>query len=275
MIDLHSHSNASDGQLSPTALVELAASNAVKVLALTDHDTTAGLAEARSAAKRHDLQLINGVEISVIWQRRTLHIVGLGIDPDNSDLSQGLAGLQQQRQARAERMAEKLEKLGLQNAYARAQADAAGGQVTRTHFARLLLRDGLCKDMQQAFKKYLGNGKPGYVSMQWTELEEGIRWIHAAGGLAVLAHPMLYQQTAAWRRRMVAAFKEAGGDGLEVCCGRSSADHILTSTKDALAHDLMGSVGSDFHSPEQRWLKLGRVAPLPSTITPIWEKLLS
>ncbi len=274
MIDLHSHSTASDGHLSPTALVALAASHGVTSLALTDHDTTAGLAEAQQAANEHGMQLINGVEISTSWERRTLHIVGLGIDPDNTALCAGLTGLQQQRHERALRIAEKLEKLGLHNAYERARTSAAGGQVTRTHFARLLVSDALCKDQQQAFKKYLGNGKPAYVSMQWCSLEECISWIHAAGGLAVLAHPMLYPQTAAWRRRMVAAFKEAGGEGLEICCGHSNPDHIRTSTQDALAHNLLGSVGSDFHSPTQRWLKLGRLAPLPATLTPVWQTLV-
>ena len=275
MIDLHSHSTASDGRLSPTELVAAAKAAGVSVLALTDHDTVDGLAEASQAARQQGIQLINGVEISVHWEKRTLHVVGLGIDTDNPHLSHGLADLQQQRRERGIKIADKLEKLGLANAWERATTAANGGQVTRTHFSRLLVEAGLCKDQKEAFKRYLGSGKPAHVSMQWTSLEACIGWIHAAGGLAVLAHPMIYPQTAAWRRRMVAAFKQAGGDGLEICCGHSNAEQIQTSAKDALAHDLLGSVGSDFHAPEQRWLKLGRLAPLPHGITPVWPKLLN
>lgn len=272
-IDLHSHSTASDGSLSPTQLVMAAKAAGVDTLALTDHDTVAGLKEAARAAKRAGLRLINGVEISVRWEKRTLHIVGLGINPENPQLAAGLADLQQQRLLRAEKIASKLEKIGLANAGVRALKAANGGQVTRTHFARLLVEDGLCKDQKQAFKRFLGSGKPGHVSMQWTTLENAIEWIHRAGGLAILAHPLLYPQSAAWRRRMVAAFKQAGGDGLEICCGHSNAEQIQTSTRDALAHNLLGSVGSDFHAPEQRWLKLGRLTPLPSSLTPVWQRL--
>src|SRR5699024_9086420 len=145
------------------------------------------------------------------------------------------------------------------------------GQITRTHFARLLIDDGLCKNTQQCFTRYLKFGKRAYVRAEWAELDEAIGWIHAAGGLAVLAHPHAYKMSGAWRRRMYTAFTEAGGDATEVCCGNSTPDRVQTSAADAVAHGLAGSAGSDFHSPEQRWLRLGRLPPMPRQIAPVWQ----
>lgn len=194
----------------------------------------------------------------------------MGIDPLNSTLEAGLTRLQATRVERAQRIAHKLEKLGVDNAYSRAEQAAAGGQITRTHFARLLIEAGQCSTMQQCFKRYLKPGKPGYASCEWAGLEQAIGWIHTAGGLAVLAHPLAYGMTAAWRARMLNAFSQAGGDALEVHCGNSSADDVRRSAADALEYELLGSVGSDFHAPEQRWLKLGRRLSLPAGITPVW-----
>lgn len=270
-LDLHTHSTASDGALTPAQLVATAADASVATLALTDHDTLAGIAVAGIAARVHGLRLIPGVELSVSWQRRTLHIVGLAFDCTNSTLNAGLRKLQHTRHERARRIATKLEKLGMHDVLARATALANGGQITRPHFARLLVEDGLCKNMQQCFKRYLKAGKPAHVSTEWATLEEAIDWIHAAGGIAVLAHPHAYHMTAAWRRRMYAAFTAAGGDAAEVCCGTSTPDQVQTHATLAMEHGLMGSAGSDFHSPEQRWLKLGRVPTMPRQITPVWE----
>lgn len=270
-IDLHTHSTVSDGALTPTQLVAAAAAEGVITLALTDHDTLAGIAEARAAALEHDVRLIPGVEISVTWQRRTLHIVGLAVDCDNSALNAGLRQLQHTRHERARRMATKLEKLGMHDVLARVMALANGGQITRPHFARLMLEDGLCKNMQQCFKRYLKAGKPAHVSTEWATLEDAIGWIHAASGIAVLAHPHAYKMTAAWRRRMYAAFAAAGGDAAEVCCGTSTPDRVQTHAAQAATHGLMGSVGSDFHSHEQRWLKLGRVPTMPKGLAAVWE----
>ncbi len=272
--DLHTHSSASDGRLSPGALVEQAQAAGVELLALTDHDTTAGLTAARRAAAAAGIDFVNGVEISVSWEGKTLHIVALGIDPDHPVLREGLAGLQRRREERARSIAQRLEKQGVNDALQRARALAGDGQVTRTHFARLLVDDAQVPDLKQAFRRHLAAGKPAYVSTQWAGLDEAIGWIHAAGGLAVLAHPLRYKLSGAWRQRMLGAFKAAGGDALEVSCGASQqAQDLALCTRDALNHGLLASIGSDFHGPEQRWLKLGRLAPLSSQLTPVWTRL--
>ncbi len=269
-IDLHTHSTASDGALTPTELVHAASDNGVETLALTDHDTTGGLAEAKGAAAAHGIRLVPGVEISVTWQRRTLHIVGLAFDSDSSGLNTGLARLQLQRRTRAETIAAKLEKTGVADALEKAERLANGGQITRAHFARLLIDAGLCRTMAQCFKRYLKPGKPAYASVEWAGLTEAIGWIHDAGGLAVLAHPLGYGMSAAWRDRMHAAFSQTGGDAVEVCCGASSPERLQTSVHAALKYGLLGSAGTDFHSPAQRWLRLGRLPRMPETVTPIW-----
>jgi len=271
MIDLHCHSTASDGRLNPTDLVARAAAFGVTTLALTDHDTLDGLPEARHAAHEHGLTLINGVEISVSWQRRTLHIVGLAFDAENTVLTDGLATLQAARTSRAERMGHKLARAGLADGYARAAELAGAGQITRPHFARLLVADGLCRDMNDAFKRYLRPGKPGHVGIEWASLEDAIGWIEDAGGVAVLAHPFGYGFTGTWRRRAVAGFTQAGGHGLEICTGTTHIDQESQAHRDARDHNLAGSVGSDFHAPEQIWLKLGGVRALPSSLPAIWD----
>ncbi len=271
--DLHCHSTASDGYFKPAQLVAHAAAANIELLALTDHDTTAGLDEAAAAAQAHGLNFLSGVEISVSWEGKTLHLLGLDIDPGCPELRAGLGLIQQTRVRRAIAIAQQLEKLGVQAPLPRAEALAAGGQVTRTHFARLLVEDGLVTDMKQAFKRFLAAGKPAFVSTQWASLEEAIDWIHAAGGLAVLAHPLRYKFTNAWRQRMLHAFKSAGGDALEVSGGSSQQAHELeTCARDALRHELLASAGSDFHSPDQRWLRYGRLAPLSSRLTPVWTQ---
>jgi len=269
--DLHSHSLASDGALSPRALVARAAGSGVDVLALTDHDTLAGVPEAMTAAHTQGMRLISGVEISVTWWRRTLHVVGLGVDTNEKVLGAGLSRLQARRRERARRMADKIAALGVQDPWTRAERNAQGGQITRTHFARLLIEDGHCRTLQQCFKRYLKPGKRAYAGVEWAGLEEAIGWIHAAGGAAVLAHPLAYGMTAAWRARMYDAFRDAGGDGVEVCCGNTNPADVRTSAREAVAHGLLGSAGSDFHSPEQSWLELGRLARMPDNVTPIWR----
>lgn len=273
LVDLHCHSTASDGRLTPTALVEAAAVAGVELLALTDHDTVAGIAEAQAAASRCGLRLLPGVELSSTWQKRTLHVVGLGVDPHSPALVVGLAVLQQLRAERAVAIAARIEKLGVKDVLQRASAMAGDGQITRTHFARLLIESGICKDMKKAFKRYLSSGKPQYVVVQWPGLDDIIGWIHAAGGRAVLAHPLRYDMSAAWRQRMLTAFRDAGGDAIEVCCGNSETADINTSAAEAVQHGLHGSIGSDFHDPEQRWARLGRIPPLPATVTPVWANL--
>lgn len=269
-IDLHSHSSASDGTLSPAALVEAAHTAGVRVLALTDHDSTAGLEAAQQAADAAGVRLIPGVEISVSWERHTLHVLGLGIDPQAGALQQGLAQLQAQREVRAEQIGARLQKQGLPAALACARALAAGGQVTRTHFARALVQAGLCKDLKKAFQRYLAPGKPAYVKAAWTRLPEAVDWIRAAGGSAVLAHPARYELGTAARSRLLDVFRDAGGHGMEVSCGTSEPAEVQRLAAEALAHGLLGSAGSDFHDPGQHWLGLGRLYPLPAALTPVW-----
>lgn len=271
MLDLHSHSTRSDGRLSPNELVTRAADYGVTTLALTDHDTAAGLPDAAAAARRHDMELVAGVEISVTWQRRTLHIVGLAFDPDDPTLAHSLARLQTIRAERAAAIGAKLEKLGVHNAFERARSLAGDGQIGRNHFARVLIESGFCDSFQKAFKNYLKPGRNAYVSVEWTALDSAVDAIHAAGGLAVLAHPFGYRFSASWRRRMLGAFTEAGGDAVEVCTGTTNANDIRQIATQTAEHGLYASLGSDFHSPEQHWLELGRVAALPRRVTPVWE----
>jgi len=249
MIDLHAHSTRSDGRLTPTELVDRAAEAGVTTLALTDHDTVDGLTEARRAVDAQGIAFINGVEISVTWQGRTLHMVGLAFDAQDSRPTDGLATLQQARLSRAARIATKVEKLGVANALARVQAIAGNGQITRPHFARLLIEDGICRDNAQAFKRHLRPGRDAHVSIEWAPLEAAIGWIADAGGISVLAHPHGYRLTGAWRRRMVTAFADAGGDAIEICTGATDAQQEAVSTAHAREYDLLASVGSDFHAP--------------------------
>lgn len=271
-IDLHCHSTASDGRLTPAQLVEAAADAGVGMLALTDHDTLNGLAEAQQAALPCGITLVPGVEISVRWQQRTLHVVGLDIDVNAPALRAGLTQLQEQRRLRAAATAAKLERLGLADALNRASAQTGGGQITRTHFARLLVESAMCKTMQQAFKRYLAPGKPAYAAAQWVPMAEAIGWIVEAGGYAVLAHPLQYRLSTSARARLLEDFCRADGSALEVCCGNSRDADVMLCAADARRHQLLGSVGSDFHGPEQRWLKLGGAPTLPASVTPVWTR---
>jgi predicted metal-dependent phosphoesterase TrpH len=242
----------------------------ITVLALTDHDSTEGLAEAGSAAPEHGIRLIAGVEISVTWQDRSLHIVGLNIDPDSAPLRQGLAKLQEIRRERAREMGRRLAKDGIPGVYEAAEAMAQGGMITRTHFAKQLAKLGLAADVRDVFNRYLTRGKPGYVSTRWAEPGEAIGWIKQAGGVAVLAHPQRYKLTHSWLRRMVAEFREAGGEAIEVVSGTASPGDVQSTAEYARRFDLLASVGSDFHSPENLWPRLGRLPPLPAGLVPVW-----
>ncbi|MFA5938720.1 MAG: PHP domain-containing protein [Sinimarinibacterium sp.] len=272
-VDLHTHSTASDGELDPAALVAQAALAGVRMLALTDHDSVAGVDTAQQAAHALGLRLIPGIELSVTWERRTLHVVGLGIDPTAAALVEGLKLLQAQRQIRARAIAAKVERLGVADAYGRAEALAAGGQITRSHFARVLIDAGICRDAKRAFRRYLAAGKPAYVATEWPDLDRTLGWIKAAGGLAVLAHPRRYTIGTAARGRLLSQFRALGGDGIEVCCGTSDAAEIQTSAREAREYGLAGSVASDFHGRWQSWNRLGGVAALPEGIASIAERL--
>lgn len=269
--DLHCHSTASDGSLSPAELVARAHQMGVDVLALTDHDATHGLAEAASVAKQQGLDLINGIEVSVTWGSQTIHIVGLFIDPENSVLQQGLERLQAFRRWRAEEIARRLEKKRVPGAYEGAKEFCGGQIMSRTHFAQYLVKAGFAPDIRTVFKKYLVRGKPGYVPGNWASLEEALNWIHQAGGLAVVAHPARYQISATKLRELLKEFKDFGGLGMEVVSGSHSRDHILHMSALATRLDLLASQGSDFHAPSTAYTELGRLQALPKANKPIWE----
>ncbi len=269
--DLHSHSIASDGALSPTELVKRAHEKGVTVLALTDHDTTNGLAEAQQAAAGLGMRLINGIELSASHLNQCLHIVGLNIDPHNAALSEGIARQQSIRDLRAKQIAEKLEKKKIFGAYQFVTQAAGNGEITRSHFADFLLTHQHVTTQQEAFDRYLSKGKPAFVPTVWASLEETVAWIKAAGGVAVVAHPMRYKLSAKWMNRALAVFKQAGGQGIEVVTGRASLDEIRMSQQFAEKHQLYASAGSDFHAPDNIYLELGRLAAMPVGLKPVWE----
>jgi predicted metal-dependent phosphoesterase TrpH len=269
--DLHNHSTASDGTLSPTELVEQSAAAGVRVMALTDHDTTEGIEEACRAAARLGIGLIPGVEISVTWQTQTIHILGLNVDIDNQRLQQGLAGLRAFRRRRAERIAEGLAKAGIPGTHEGARVLADGGLISRTHFARHLVKLGLAADERQVFKHFLVKGKPGYVAGQWADLADALEWIHQSGGQAVIAHPARYRMTRSKLRRLLQEFVKHNGAGIEVVSGSHSRDDYYAMAKHAQDFGLYASAGSDFHSPDYPWITLGKLPRLPDGCRPIWH----
>ncbi len=272
--DLHCHSTASDGHLTPAAVVQRAAEQGVATLALTDHDTVAGLAEARSAAAGCGVRLIPGVELSVLWQGRTFHVVGLGFDPDEPGLQDGLARMQRARQARGEAIGERLERAGLSGAREGARAVAGAAEIPRAHYARWMVDSGKVRGYEEAFKRYLRRGRVGYVHGDWVAMEEGIEWICRAGGIAVLAHPLGYDLTGAWIRRVLDAFAAAGGEGMEVACGTSPDPRQVGQLGGwCRRYALLASTGSDFHGPGHPSRELGAAPPLPGDLPCVLEAL--
>ncbi len=268
--DLHTHSTASDGTLTPTLLLERAAAAGVQVLALTDHDTLAGLAEAAVAAARLGLTLIPGAELSVTWAGRTVHVVGLNLDTQCGALNAGLGRILAFRDWRAEEIGRRLDRHGIPDACAGARDLARGTLVGRTHFARLLVQRGLAASEREVFKHFLVQGKPGHVPGQWATLEEALGWIRAAGGQAVLAHPARYGLTRTKMLDLIGVFRELGGAALEVVSGSHSKDDAFVFARHAREQGLLASAGSDYHGPECPWLDLGRLPALPPGCTPIW-----
>jgi predicted metal-dependent phosphoesterase TrpH len=271
--DLHCHSTASDGALPPAELVRRAHRQGVTALALTDHDTTAGLDEAKRAAEAEGLRFIPGIELSCQWQGKCLHIVGLGIDPAYEPLAEATHNLRNVRLQRAEQIALKLEKKRIPGALEAVKIMAGESMITRTHFADFLLSQGHVTSQQEAFDRYLAKGKAAYVATPWAEMSIAVDWIVKSGGVAVLAHPLRYQLTASWLRRLLNAFKEAGGQAVEVVTGRYNAEEIQTMANHAKRSGLAGSAGSDFHNPANQYVELGRLAPLPPDVQPVWELL--
>jgi predicted metal-dependent phosphoesterase TrpH len=271
--DLHAHSTVSDGTLSPAALVARAAARGVDFLALTDHDDTAGVASAVDAAAATSLRVVPGVEISVTWESRTVHVIGLAIDPRNPALQAGLAHIRQGRDLRAARIAESFAKAGIRGALDGAKRYVTSERlISRTHFARFLVEHGHARSMQDVFKRYMRAGKPGHVEHAWASLADAVTWIHAAGGQAIIAHPARYELTATRMRRLLGEFRDLAGDGIEVF----SASQTLAEAEDvarwARVFGLLASTGSDFHDPEESPLDLGGLPPLPVGLEPVWSR---
>jgi len=270
--DLHTHSTASDGTLSPAELVQRASEKGVEVLALTDHDTVAGVRAV--LGQTGELRLIAGAELTCLWGKRMVHIVGLGLDIDSAALQAYLADLDLLRQQRAEKVAERLRKRGLPDLLPAARALAADGVIGRPHFAAAMVQQGLVRNEQQAFSLYLGTGKTGDVKMVWPDMAEAVAIIRDAGGKAVLAHPTKYRFTFTKIRELLADFVECGGEAMEVSYTGISPSHQLELIKLVEKFDLLASAGSDFHSPEHHWTEVGRFAPLRKPVPHIIDHLL-
>jgi len=270
--DLHTHTHHSDGALAPTAMVQRAAANGIRVLALTDHDDVSGLAEARAAAAALGIRLIDGVEISVTWRDHTIHVLGLGIDPAHPGLAAGLAGVRAGRDVRAEQIAAELEALGFDGALAGARRHATNpALVSRTHFARWLVERGTVKDLSAAFRRYLGQGQPDYVPQQWAALGDALDWIRASGGDAVIAHPGRYPLRDSELDALIAEFREGGGAALEVVSGSHSDAEAHVFAASTRRFGLRASCGSDFHADGESRFDAGRLPALPAGCTPVWQ----
>ena len=270
-VDLHMHSTASDGTLDPAALVAHVAACGVSLMALTDHDTVGGVEAAAESARAHGIGFVAGVELSAAWRGRSIHVLGLAIDPESPAIARGLERQQALRNARALRIAESLDAAGAPGSAALAAIHGDGSLPTRTHFARALVTLGAAVDVGAAFDRWLGHGKPGCVRSGWPELAEATAWIVAAGGKAVIAHPMRYPLSAGARREMCADFAAAGGRGVEVVTGGGSPRDREQAISLAVRCRLEGSVGSDFHDPAVPWNPPGRLAKLPDSIRPVWS----
>lgn len=269
--DLHSHSTASDGTLTPAELVHRAADAGVDVLALTDHDTLDGLGEAAQAAAGLGISLIPGVEISVTWQRMTVHVLGLNVNPADAALHAGLRELQAFRDWRAAEIARRLEARHIGGALEGARRYCKGAILSRTHFAHFLVERGQAASLRDVFQRYLVKGKPGYVAGQWADLEQALGWIRQAGGIPVIAHPARYRLTRSKLKQLIGEFRESGGLGLEVVSGSHSLDETLHMAAVSREHQLFASCGSDYHGPEKPWVEIGRLRKFPNGCTPVWE----
>ena len=271
-IDLHCHSTVSDGLLTPTQLVEHAAARGVTMLALTDHDDVGGLDEARRVAAEKNITFINGVEISVNWREQTLHIVGLGIDPDYPQLAQGLVSIREGRTVRARNIAAQLDKFGIHGSFEGAFSYAGGGRlIGRMHFARFLVQQGYARDVKSVFKKYLVKGKPGYAPHRWVSLSDAVSWIRGSGGRAVIAHPSRYKLSKDALDELLLEFRTLGGEAIEVITSSHTPEQSLLFARHAQRLGLLASRGSDFHGPGESYFDLGRMPELPPDCTPVWH----
>jgi len=272
--DLHCHSTVSDGTLEPEILAERAKTRGVELWSLTDHDEIGGQQRARTAALALGLPYLTGVEISVTFCNLTVHIVGLGFDPENDALVRGLERTRGGRGERAQEMGAGLAKVGIPGAYEGALKYAGNPElISRTHFARFLVETGVCRDNNEVFRKYLADGKPGFVPHQWAALGDAVRWIREAGGVAVIAHPARYDHNPTREYALFSEFKQHGGQGVEVVCGSHSVSEYAKYAELALEFGLAASRGSDFHSPDESRIDLGDLPLLEGRLTPVWELL--
>lgn len=272
--DLHCHSVVSDGTLTPEALAERAAANGVELWALTDHDEVGGQHRAMAAARAHGMRYLTGCEISVTFAGETVHIVGLGFDPDDAGMRAGLRATRGGRGERAKEMSAGLARVGIDGAYEGALQFVGNPElISRTHFARFLVESGVCRDTSEVFRKYLTEGKPGYVPHRWATLKDAVHWITAGGGLAVVAHPGRYNFTANEEHALFIEFQAHGGRAIEVVTGSHSPAEYVEYAEKALEYGFAASRGSDFHSPDESHVDLGKLPWLPGTLTPVWELL--
>ena len=272
--DLHCHSVVSDGTLTPEELAARAAANGVELWALTDHDEVGGQHRAAAAARANGLRYLTGTEISVTFANETVHIVGLGFDADDAAMTQGLYDTRGGRGKRAQEMAEGLARVGIHGAYEGALKFVGNPElISRTHFARFLVEQGHCRDTSEVFRKYLTEGKPGYVPHRWASLKDAVQWITAAKGMAVIAHPGRYKFTANEEYALFLEFKAHGGRAIEVVTGSHTTAEYVEYADKALEFDFAASRGSDFHSPGESHCDLGKLPPLPGALTPVWELL--
>lgn len=272
--DLHSHSTVSDGTLAPGALAARAKAAGVELWALTDHDELGGQHAAREAALALGMDYLCGVEVSVSFAGQTVHVLGLGVDPDDSALNAGLAFTRGGRGERARRMAEDLARVGIRGAYEGALRYAGNPDlISRTHFGRWLVEQGHCADTYEVFRRYLVEGRPGYVPHRWAKLSEALAWIQGAGGLAVIAHPARYRFTPTEEFALFDEFKALGGRGVEVTVGAHSEPERIVYANLAEEFGLLASRGSDFHDPVESRTGLGALPDLPGRLTPVWMAL--
>lgn len=272
--DLHCHSNVSDGTLTPEAVAERAAANGVALWSLTDHDEVGGQHRAHAAAARLGMGYLPGTEISVTFAGKTVHIVGLGFDPDDEQLVQGLADTRNGRERRARDIAAELAKVGIPNAFEGALKYVGNPDlISRTHFARYIVELGVCADPHEVFKRYLAEDKPGFVPHSWARLGDAVRWITQAGGVAVIAHPGRYDFTPNEEFALFSEFKDHGGRGVEVVTGSHTVAEYARYADMAVEFDLLASRGSDFHDPSESHTDLGALPDLPGKVTPVWAVL--
>ena len=271
-VDLHCHSSASDGLLPAADVARRAFANGVDLLALTDHDNLGGLPAARAVADEVGMGLVNGVEISIEWGGLQVHILGLGFAADDQALNDGLEAIRSGRVVRAQRMSAELEKIGIHCAFEGAMRHAENPTlISRAHFARYLVEAGVCKDVRSVFDAYLIPGRPGYVDHRWATLADSVGWIKGAGGIAALAHPGRYKFSKPQMRLLLEEFKELGGQAIEVISGSHSQENVAVFGRYAREYGFMASCGSDFHGPGESYVDLGKLAPLPSDLKPVWE----